>query len=138
MSENKSWQKIIGLLLLIAAAITIIVLYLNGKKLSNYHQVALATITKCEWASRGTARYIVGGIFKVNNKDYYTSCQLSCQSLRVNELQEKLIGLKVPVVFLPENPFVNYLLVEQKDYDFYEVSFADSSKWIYELVQCKY
>ena len=137
MLANKKRQKIIGMLFCFFILIVIFIWYNNGRKLVKSHSIGYAIIEKCEWVSRATARYVVSGRFKLGNTEYHTSCQLSCNSLKLAKLKTELIGLKVPVVYYPEDPSINYLLIENKDYAFYKVPIHDSLKWVDSFVRCQ-
>lgn len=137
MQIKKKMQKIIGFTLLGVAIIAVFIMYRNRGELIRNHNTTTGTIIKCEWASKATARYVVSAVFKVGETEYFSSCQLTCQDLRLEELNKKMVGLKVPVVYSPNDPSSNFLLVEKHSYDLYNVPFSDSLKWLDAFVNCK-
>lgn len=137
MKLSKKNKMIISISCLLLCIVVVSILYFIKGNLIKEHKVCDATIINCSWKSRGTARYIVEGVFEINNNIYNTSCQLKCQDLNLSKLKEKLINLKVKAIYNQKYPSVNYLLIEKSSYDLYDISMPDSLIWLDEFVNCK-
>lgn len=106
-------------------------------ELSNKHLVGQAIVTNCHLGGRGNANYFVDGYFYVDNKRYKTSVPLSCSNLNVDNLNARLVGRKFMVLYNPDEPSNNILLLEKKTFDLYNIQMPDSMKLILDFLSCK-
>lgn len=101
------------------------------------HEVVSATITKCYWGGPKTSRYIVEANFIISGKVYTPTWPLSCRKLKLDSLKARLIGLKVPAIYLTGTPSISTVLLEKETYLRYNVSIPDTLRWLPEFLECK-
>ena len=107
-----------------------------GQLESNF-KMSSALVTDCHWGGRGTAAYIVYYSFKVNNKNYNSTNELSCTDLKIDSLKNKLVDKYFPVVYNPSRPSINHLLLEKFDYNHFKITIPDTLKETVIFLKCK-
>ena len=106
-------------------------------KLNKEYLVTQGIITDCHWGGRGSAFYIAEFNFSINSKTYSSSYPLKCKEFGSDTLQKRLVGLHVPVVYSPENPWINTIAIERETFKQYDLPIPDSLIAIINFLDCK-
>lgn len=87
----------------------------------------MGTIISCDWRGPKNTAFHVGYLFEVNGIKYKSSTPLKCKKLHTDVLRTKLLGVRFPVAYYPQDPSsVSLMLLERKNFTSYKTSVPDS------------
>ena len=121
--------------------ITLIIVFLVYRsmkidKLKDHYNTAIGTIYNYN-KSFGSYFWILYGYFYDNGVQYKFSRELPCKELSGDLIQAKLMGIKVEVVYDPNSPTTNEMLLDERAYIKYNIPFPDSLRWMANFVNCR-
>lgn len=120
----------------IALGIFILVAKLYWKGLENKNLFTYGIITDCHWGGRGSAFYIVEYDFYIGKK-YTSSYQLKCKNFGSDILKKRLVGLHVPIVYNPDKPWINTIVIEKEAFKQYNITIPVNLISITDFLDCK-
>jgi hypothetical protein len=108
----------------------------NKKSLLKNHQVAIAKITDCSYGGKGHAGTITFLYkFVSNNEEIQGGKTFNSAELNFDDAKSFFLGKTFPVVYNPNNPNNNFLLIRPKDFNQFNYSLPDSLHWILKYIR---
>lgn len=132
-------KKQIEFLSVALVTVSVFVLIANWywTKLDNNNLMTTGMIMDCRWGGRGSPFFIAQYTFSIGSKKYSSSYQLSCKDFVSDSLKRRLIGLKVPVIYNPDEPWINTIVIEKKTFHQYDISIPDTLISVVDFLDCK-
>jgi hypothetical protein len=128
---NKNLRKI-GVILIIAFCVGLVIWgFYEHEKLSAYHNLSNGCyIRQCKYGGYANVnKLLIDYSFFLNGTQINGSASLNTSELSVSDCQIYFVGHSFPVIYQPNNPSNNYLLIVHKDFEKYNFLFPDSLKW---------
>ncbi len=129
--KNIKPQNIAILFLVMAALFIIVVGSIFKKALIKNHKESVAKITEGSYGGRGHSGTI-SLIFKFNveGREIEGNAAFNSSELYYSDVEKFIVGKTFPVVYNPNSPHSNHLLIRKKDFEQFNVPFPDSMKWV--------
>ena len=108
------------------------------KKLVQNHQITNAIIINSSYGGRGNAgtiSFIYN--FNVNRNMIEGTAAFSSSELNFDDAKLLFVGKSFPVVYNPDHPDNNYLLIRPKDFKDFNYAFPDSLHWIVQYLHSR-
>ena len=126
---------VIGLIIFLFGLI--IWVTIQRKQLQKHHSITHGKIIDCNWGGNGNTVFYIDYEFFLNHKLYKSSSALRCNNFKTSVLKQKLIGLEVPVVYDPDKPSLNDMVIERETFNLYNIPIPDSLVAIADFLHCK-
>ncbi|MBL7718752.1 MAG: hypothetical protein JNL72_07945 [Flavipsychrobacter sp.] len=124
------------LMITLFAVVVITPFYFWGIKLSkelreNNNIINGGRITKCTYGGRGRGGSIsIDYTFTLSNQEYKGSTSINTSSLSPADCDEYFLNRYFPVVYHPQRPSNNLILIIKRDFEAFNYQFPDSLSWI--------
>ena len=130
----------VGIIIFFVLAVLFMLIFgrIQQKKLVENHKILNAQITDCSYGGRGhegTITFIYN--FYYNNKKVGGITAFNSSELNSDDAKLIFVGKAFPVVFNPDHPNNNYLLIRPKDFKKFNYAFPDSLHWIFQYLHIK-
>ncbi|HEY5367860.1 MAG TPA: hypothetical protein VIJ75_02620 [Hanamia sp.] len=132
--NNTKTRRIITWVIATFFVVTIVVTTIQGNsnthKLANQGVLANAYVMDITTTVRGD--FAIDYRFIVNGKSFEDQHSYSELLMRY---QNNFLNRTFPVIYLPQNPSINYLLVTPQSFKEYNKDFPDSLQWIMQYMR---
>jgi Carboxypeptidase regulatory-like domain len=104
---------------------------INKRSLLKNHTISIAQMTDCSYGGRGHVGTITFLFkFRVNGKEIEGGGSFNSSELNFGDLQSFFLGKTFPVIYNPDYPHNNFLLIRPGDFKQFDYSFPDTLQWV--------
>ncbi|ANE52902.1 hypothetical protein [Flavisolibacter tropicus] len=125
MTVTRNHIKIFFAIILIACTVAYAVRFRKASELEEHGTITTGYVTSVWDAYKGWTRfkyYYFHNGKKIKGSDSYKTLSFT--------IKDSLVGKAVPILYVPENPQNNKLLLTEADFNGLNKEFPDSLKWI--------
>jgi|SRR5665213_161771 len=106
----------------------------NKNKLLAVHKITNALVNDCYSGGRGYLGTTILYKFALDGKEVNGSAAFSYNALNLSNAKAYILGKTFPVVYDPQHPLNNLILIRQKDFMQFSIPMPDSLRWLLKYV----
>jgi len=129
---SKKTNNILGSLLVVFLVVLIIRNFYHANLLLKNNQIVNGGyVSSCNYGGKGNAgRVFIDYFFFIKGKKLKGSTVFLTSEISFSDCQNYFVGKQFPVIYVPEKPTINLMLVSPKNFDQYSYKFPDSLNWV--------
>jgi len=107
----------------------------NREKRIKKHNISYGQTIECSHSSKNGGVQYLDYCFVLNNKKYKNSVAFELKYLTRYQCNEFFTNKTFPVVYYPDDPSNNMMIISPKDFGYYNIPFPDSLNWVKEYIK---